>query len=55
MSEKEIINKINELKKEIKYEEKKMKICGYGKSDIYYLEDLKEQLQEYENRLEELE
>lgn len=53
--EEEILKKIKELKRQIKYEERKMKVCGYGKSDIYYVESLKEELQEYEEKLKELE
>lgn len=42
----EIENKIEELEKEIEYEERKLEVCGYGTSDLMYIEGLKEELQE---------
>ena len=46
-----IENRIEELEKEIEYEEKKLKVCGYGTSDLMYIEGLKEELQELENKI----
>lgn len=43
-------NEIEKLKKEIEYEEKKINICGYGKSELYYLESLKNKLEELEKK-----
>lgn len=39
-------DRIEELKKQIAYEKRKMKICAYGKSDIYYLASLENELEE---------
>ncbi len=41
-----IEKRIEELQDMIDYEEKKLKVCGYGKSDLLYVEGLKEELQE---------
>lgn len=49
-----IENEINRLEKEISYEEKKLKICGYGKSDLYYIEELEEDLEDLKNFLDEI-
>ena len=38
--------KIRELKKQIRYEEKKLEICGYGTSDLMYIEGLYNDLAE---------
>lgn len=51
METKKIENRIEELKKEIKYENRKLKVCGYGKSDLLYIEGLKEELQELESKI----
>jgi hypothetical protein len=37
--------KIKQLQQQIRYEEKRMDSCGYGKSDLRYLNALKEELQ----------
>lgn len=47
-------NEIEKLKKEIEYEEKRLNVCGYGTKDLYYLESLKNRLEELENLLEEM-
>ena len=47
-------NEIQELKKEIEYEEKRLDVCAYGTSDLYYLESLKNKLEELENLMEEI-
>lgn len=39
-------NRIKELQEEIEYEERKMEVCGYGSSDLRYLDGLKEELEE---------
>ena len=46
-----IEKRIEELENEIEYEEKKLKVCGYGKSDLLYIEGLKEELQELESKI----
>lgn len=38
--------KIKELKREINYEKRKMKVCAYGSSDLRYLYGLEEELKE---------
>lgn len=47
----EIENKIEELEKEIEYEERKLEVCGYGTSDLMYIEGLKEELQELKDKI----
>lgn len=47
----EIEKRIEELEKEIEYEERKLEVCGYGTSDLMYIEGLKEELQELENKI----
>lgn len=37
---------IERLEKEINYEERKLKVCGYGKEDLYYIEELQDDLEE---------
>lgn len=39
-------NRIKELKKEINYEKRKMKVCAYGGSDLKYLYSLEAELNE---------
>ena len=51
MTKTEIRKKISELKKEIKYQNKKMEICAYGKSDLYYVMGLENELYDLENQL----
>ena len=41
-----IEEEIERLEKEIDYEERKLKVCGYGKEDLYYIEELQEDLEE---------
>lgn len=41
--------KIKELKREINYEKRKMKVCAYGSSDLRYLYGLEEELKELLN------
>lgn len=47
----EIEKRIEELEKEIEYEERKLKVCGYGTSDLMYIEGLKEELQELKDKI----
>lgn len=42
--------KIEELKKQLDYEEKRIEVCGYGKSDLYHIEVLKCEIEDLENR-----
>ena len=49
----DIDKRIIELEEEINYEENKMKCYGYGRSDLYYLSTLEnelEKLKELENK-----
>lgn len=46
-----IEKRIEELQDMIDYEEKKLKVCGYGTSDLLYIEGLKEELQELESKI----
>ena len=41
-----IEDEIERLEKEINYEKRKLKVCGYGKEDLYYIEELQEDLEE---------
>lgn len=47
----EIEKRIEELEKEIEYEERKLEVCGYGTSDLMYIEGLKEELQELKDKI----
>ena len=47
-------HEIKKLKKEIKYEEKRMLCCAYSKSDLMYLCGLETRLAELQHRLGEL-
>ena len=38
--------RMKELKKQIRYEKRKLSCCGYGKSDLMYLWALEEELKE---------
>ena len=50
MTKQESKKRIAELKNEIKYEKRKMKCCGYGKSDLMYLYGLEEELKDLKNK-----
>ena len=48
----ELIEKrIEELEKEIEQEERKLNICGYGKEDLLFIEKLKYELEELQNKI----
>lgn len=51
---KEIEDRIKELKEEIAYEEKKLECCAYGKRELLYLEELKEELARLESESDEI-
>lgn len=40
-----------ELENEIEYEEKKLDVCAYGTSDLMYMEGLKSELAEIQNKI----
>ena len=48
----ELYNKQEELEKEIAYEENKQDVCGYGKADLYYLNELYAELEEIKEQIE---
>lgn len=45
-----IEKKIRELKKQIKYEEKKLECCANGKQDLFYLVALEQELEDLEEK-----
>ena len=51
----ELYNTKDELEKEIEYEESKLEICGYGKAELYYIEELYDRLQQVNEQIEILE
>lgn len=54
LSDKEIEkieNRIEELENEIDYEEKRLEVCGYGTSDLMYIEGLKQELAELKQKI----
>lgn len=51
MKKQEIKKRIAELKSEIRYEKRKMNCCAYGKSDLIYLDGLRQELKDLENKL----
>ena len=51
----EIKEKIKELKTQVEYEEKRLKYCGYGQSDLRFIEGLKYELEELEKTHKEME
>ena len=52
MTKEMITKRIKELKKQIKYEKNKMKVCAYGKSDLMYLYGHEQELEELNKKLE---
>lgn len=44
-----IEKKIRDLKKQIKYEEEKLKCCANGKKDLFYLLALEQELEDLED------
>lgn len=44
--------RIKELKKQINYEKRKMRVCAYGTSDLRYLYGLEEELRKLQNEEE---
>lgn len=44
------VERIKELRKEINYEKRKMKVCAYGTSDLRYLYGLEQELEELLNK-----
>lgn len=51
----ELENKLEELKKQVKYEEERLKYCAYGKSDIMHIDILYTEIENIENILNESE
>lgn len=51
----EIKKKIEDLETQVEYEEKRLKYCGYGQSDLRFIEGLKYKLEELEKIFREME
>ena len=51
MDKQEIKEKIMKLKKEIRYEKRKMQVCAYGTSDLRYLYGLESELADLETQI----
>lgn len=51
MTREMIENRIKELKKQIRYEKRRMNYCAYGKSDLMYLYGLEEELKELKKQI----
>lgn len=51
MDKQEIKEKITKLKKEIRYEKRKMQVCAYGTSDLRYLYGLESELEDLEKQI----
>lgn len=51
MDKQEIKEKITKLKKEIRYEKRKMNMCAYGTSDLRYLYGLESELADLEKQI----
>ena len=45
------LEKLEELKKELEYQEKKIEVCAYGKQDLYYIEHLKYEIEKLESEI----
>lgn len=41
----------SDLENEIEYEERKLDVCGYGTSDLMYIEGLKNELEEIQEKI----
>lgn len=51
MDKQEIKEKITKLKKQIRYEKRKMQVCAYGTSDLRYLYGLESELADLETQI----
>lgn len=51
----ELYNTKDKLESEIQYEESKLEVCGYGKAELYYIEELYDQLHQVNEQIEVLE
>lgn len=51
----ELYNTKDKLESEIQYEENKLKVCGYGKAELYYIDELYGQLHQVNEQIEILE
>ena len=52
MTLEEMYEKQEELEAQIHYEEEKLDVCGYGKSDLYYIDGLYAELEELNEKIE---
>lgn len=51
----ELYNTRDKLESEIQYEESKLEVCGYGKAELYHIEELYDQLHQVNEQIEILE
>lgn len=51
----ELYNTKDKLEDEIQYEESKLELCGYGKAELYHIEELYDQLNQVNEQIEILE
>ena len=51
MDKQEIKEKITKLKKQIRYEKRRMQVCAYGSSDLRYLYGLESELADLEKQI----
>lgn len=54
LSEDELYERQEELEQQIEYEESKLEVCGYGKSDLYYLDQLYAELEKINEKIREI-
>ena len=55
MTLEELYDTRDKLENEIQYEENKLEVCGYGKAELYYIEELHDQLDQVNEQIEVLE
>lgn len=55
MTLEELYDTRDKLENEIQYEEDKLEVCGYGKAELYYIEELYDQLDQVNEQIEVLE
>ena len=52
MTLEELYDTKDKLENEIQYEERKLEVCGYGKAELYYIEELYDQLNQVNEQIE---
>ena len=43
---------IKNMEKQIEYENRKLEVCGYGKSDLAYIDELESELEDLKEKQE---